>query len=831
MADSREMTYGIGFDADKALGDIEKVEKGIEGIDRAEQQAQVGAQNVSQALSGMGASGAGAANEAGAAAVRMGADFRDAGDDASDRFRKMGADAESFGAAFRKTTSAAIKDGQSLAQSFQKGMSGALAFTGKKFDGFRNNVSKGAKTIGNAFIHPIQTIKSKLAAAFDAAEKSEKGVEDQSEKTEKALNDMGAAGEKGGNQIRDAMMGAFKAFLGIEAIKAGVNALKDFIGSALDAAKATENTAAKFDRLFAGTDAQDWANSYADAVHRSTTEVKGFLVQNQAMFSELGITGEAATELSEITTSLAYDFGNAFKMEDAEALSVLQDAIKGNTSALAEYGFNLDDATLKEEALKLGLSGNIDQLDDATKAQLRMNAILDQSADIQRAAIEQTGGLVNSTKSLKGIWANFMEDAGAKFTPAIEKFFGVIMDAWPRIEPMLMGLVEMLSDGLSQAMPIMTELGMTLLPILVDVLGTVFKAVTPLLQVFNSLAQAILPPLAEILKVLVDTLLPPILSIFDALVPIIQTLMPVIKQIAEAILPPIAQLLGLVAPILDAISPVLEIIGNALGVIADILGKTIGWLADGVGKVVGFFSNLFGGAKESKKEVEGLSGAVNGLGEATSKETTLAVDTSSYTKDISTASAQANTAAQENIIATKDISDLNLQLMGAEATSTYSTMAINAEEAWTRMTNAAEMGAKKIVEAFRSIASAAQGVSNANISVSGAGIPGHASGTDDFEGGWTRINERGGEVAFLPSGSAIIPADKSDRLIAGATTNSTSSTTATYAPPQIQITIQGNADSAVIDEMMAKLKTTFKSLYEEARQDELTTMSLKNAYA
>jgi hypothetical protein len=421
-------------------------------------------------------------------------------------------------------------------------------------------------------------------------------------------------------------------------------------------------------------------------------------------------------------------------MEDAEALALLQDAISGNSAALNEYGISLDDTTLKNEALKLGISKELDELDDATKAQLRMNAILDQSSDIQKAAIEQTGGLTNSTKSLKGMWAGFMEDAGAKFAPVMENFFGIIISAWPRIEPMLMGLVDMLSEGLAQAMPVITELGMTLLPILVDVLGTVFRVATPLIQVFGQLAGAVLPPLADILSVLLDTLLPPILSIFDALVPIIETLMPVIKTIAEAILPPIAQLLGLVAPILELISPVLEVIGTVLGVIAEVLGKVIGWLADGVGKVVGFFSNLFGGAKESKNEVEELNTAVNGLDEATNKDITLNADTSSYASEITSASAEANATAQENIIATKDISDLNLQLMGTEASSTYSTMAIDAETAWSRMTAAAESGASKIVAAFKSIASAASGVSNANISVTGASIPGHAGGTNDFEG-------------------------------------------------------------------------------------------------
>lgn len=828
MADSRDMTYKVSMDTDEAQQNVDNLQQGIGGIETAAGQVSSAA---SSALGDIGSTAASVASEASKAAEQMGGAFRDAGDDAGDRFRKMGADAESFGSAFRKTTAAAMKDGQSFAKSFQTGVGGAVAFTQKKFTAFRTDVSKGTKTIVNAFKSPIQTIKGKLVEAFENAERAADDVGSEADRTGRDLEDMGNKGAKAGDSIAKSMGNAVKVIAGFLALKEVIGLLKNFVGGALDAAKASETIGAKFDRLFEGTNAEAWANSYADAVHRSTNEVKGFLVQNKAMFNELGITGEAATELSQITTSLAYDFGNAFKMEDAEALSLIQDAVKGNSSALSEFGINLDDATLKAEALKVGISAELDQLDDATKSQLRMNAILSQSSDIQKAAIEQTGGLVNSTKSLQGIWANFMEDAGAKFAPVMENFFGIIIEAWPRIEPMLMGLVEMLSDGLAQAMPIITELGMILLPILVDVLGTVFKVATPLIQVFGQIAGVVLPPLAEILALLVDTLLPPLLTIFQAIVPIIETLMPVIKTIAEALLPPIAQLLGLVAPILELIAPVLEVIGSVLGIIAEVLGKVIGWLADGVGKVVGFFSNLFGGAKESKNEVEQLNTAVNGLDEATNKDITLNADTSGYASEITTASAEANATAQENIIATKDISDLNLQLMGAEASSTYSTMAIDAETAWSRMTKAAEDGASKIVAAFSKIASAAAGVSNANISVTGANIPGHAGGTNDFEGGWTKINERGGELAFLPSGSAIVPADQSDRLMASMTNNSSKSETTSSFEPKIEIVVQGSADSGTIDEMTAKLKAMCKELYDEMRQDELTTMTIKNAYA
>lgn len=59
------------------------------------------------------------------------------------------------------------------------------------------------------------------------------------------------------------------------------------------------------------------------------------------------------------------------------------------------------------------------------------------------------------------------------------------------------------------------------------------------------------------------------------------------------------------------------------------------------------------------------------------------------------------------------------------------------------------------------------------------GFGGHATGTSYFPGGWTRINERGGEIVNLPGGTKIIPHDVSRRMAGGQTVN-------------VYVTVQGN---------------------------------------
>lgn len=64
-------------------------------------------------------------------------------------------------------------------------------------------------------------------------------------------------------------------------------------------------------------------------------------------------------------------------------------------------------------------------------------------------------------------------------------------------------------------------------------------------------------------------------------------------------------------------------------------------------------------------------------------------------------------------------------------------------------------------------------------SVSNWGISGHATGTSYFSGGWTRVNERGGEIMRLPGGTQIIPHDLSRQMVGGPSI-------------AVHVTVQGN---------------------------------------
>ena len=313
---------------------------------------------------------------------------------------------------------------------------------------------------------------------------------------------------------------------------------------------------------------------------------------------------------------------------------------------------------------------------------------------------------------------------------------------------------------------------------------------------------------------------------------IIEPLMGPLQSIAEALLPPIAQLLGLVSPILEAMSPVLSTIGDVLGAIADVLGTVVGWLADGVGKVVNFFSGLFGGASESEAAVNDLSGAVENLDGVTSKETSLAVDTSEYQEKVNGAAETATKTVEESSNAAAEITDVNFMAMGTSAEVAYGQMQTDAETAWDAMTAAADAGATSIVDDFKRITAAAREANTATSGTVGTNIPHNASGTDNFPGGPTWMNEEGGELAILPGGSAIIPADQTERLVNSfSTTNQQNNTRTMSFNPQISIVVNGGADGGAVDEPEARIRALFGQLYAEAQEKDYAERAMQHGFA
>lgn len=96
------------------------------------------------------------------------------------------------------------------------------------------------------------------------------------------------------------------------------------------------------------------------------------------------------------------------------------------------------------------------------------------------------------------------------------------------------------------------------------------------------------------------------------------------------------------------------------------------------------------------------------------------------------------------------------------------------------------------------------------------------------------MNEEGGELAVLPGGSAIIPADQTDRLMSSFSSNVTnqqSSRSMTFSP-KLEIKVEGGGDpQATAEAVEARIRALFDELYAEAQEKDYADRAMQQGYA
>ena len=805
MADQRSLTFGVQWDIDTApLDDVEEKQQQLkEDI----QETAKGFDQIGTSIQGIGSRAIGA-------------------------FSNVSGAGKSMGTAVRSAMVDSISRGDKLSKSIKTGIGAAFKDAKSKAKGFGTDAKAVFKDISNAVKHPVQTIKASLGTALKDAQTDTEDLGQQAQKSGKDLDDLGNRGGVAADTLGSKFAAAIKTIAGLAIIKKGIDLLKDFVGGAIDAAANAEETQSKFDTVFgsAAVGAETWIDNFSSAAKRSKQEIKGFMADAQAMVKGLGMAEDAGAEMSKSITSLAYDLGSFHNISDEDAFAKIRSGLMGEAEGLKSLGIVMNEAAIQQSMLSMGYQGDasalrkqFSELDEATKAQIRFNVIVTQSGDALTDVTRTSGSYTNGLKGVRGMWQDFIATAGAKFTPVLTTLFNTILSNWPITEPMLMRFVDVLANGFAEGVPTLMQLGMTLLPILIQMLSTVFTVIQPLIPVISNAAQTILPPLISIIALLAQTLLPPIVQILNIIcTAILPPAMPILTVMAQAILPPVAQLLSLIAPLLQAIAPILNVTGQILSTIANVIGTIIGWIADAGSTVINWITGLSGGAAD----------AAAATGDIADNLGTIA-DTSGF---------EVPTMEMPTVdIPTVEIPEVELPTGATKAgmddikntaNDTYTDITDGNAEMWNSMSSAAETGANVIVMQFKRIKEAAEEIGTVSIqaTVTGIGtkVPHNARGTDDHPGGWTYINDgpSGGELAYLPGGSAIVPADKTDRII-----SRDGNSKVLHFAPSVNITVSGSTSAADKDELEQRVRRVIRDEYERLRAEEAEQEAIQEGIA
>jgi hypothetical protein len=331
------------------------------------------------------------------------------------------------------------------------------------------------------------------------------------------------------------------AAAGAVAVKFGVDAVK----SASDLAE----TVAKTGEIFgdSASDIEAFAETSAKALGQTKQQALDAASTFAVFGKSAGLAGDDLVKFSTDFTGLASDLASFNNTSPEEAINAIGSALRGEAEPLRRYGVLLNDATLRQAALELGIV-------NTTK-----NALTPQQKVLAAQAV-----IYQQTTTAQGDFARTSE-----------------------------GLANQQRILSAQLENVKTTIGTALLPIVLEI--TTFFA-TYLLPIIEKLGQAFAGDGGDSLKTsfntVVGTIKDFVLPIFNGLVSAFNTIRKSISNNSEELKPFFTLIKNIASFVASTLAPILS---EVLGAAFKVLGVAISGVITLFSRLVGFITSAYNG--------------------------------------------------------------------------------------------------------------------------------------------------------------------------------------------------------------------------------------------
>lgn len=264
-----------------------------------------------------------------------------------------------------------------------------------------------------------------LATAYVTIVPSFKGFESEFDKG------IGSKTEDIGKRAGGKFSTGFKSIIGPALATFSVAAIGSFLSSAISSASDLAEQGGAVGQVFgaAAAEVTKFAEGGARTLGQSTVQIldaaKSFGIYGKAA----GLAGVANAKFSTDFVGLATDLASFNNTTVDEALLALQSGLRGEAEPLRKYGVLLDDATLRQEAMRLGLVKTLDQaLTPAQKVLAAQAAIYKQTATQQGDFTRTSGGLANQQRIMAAEITNAKTAIGQSLLPVMKTIVTYIAD-------------------------------------------------------------------------------------------------------------------------------------------------------------------------------------------------------------------------------------------------------------------------------------------------------------------------------------------------------------------------------------------------------------------
>ncbi|WP_438449448.1 hypothetical protein [Gorillibacterium sp. sgz5001074] len=166
-----------------------------------------------------------------------------------------------------------------------------------------------------------------------------------------------------------------------------------------------------------------WAKTAKTSFGLSELAAKQYTGVIGSILASSGISKKSMVEMSEGLTGLAADFASFYNLSHKDAFEKIRSGLTGETEPLMALGINMQVAALEAYALSKGIKTSFDKMNEADKAILRYNYLMERSKDAQGDFARTSNGFANQLRLLR---TNF-DETSAKIMnstlPAFTKLF------------------------------------------------------------------------------------------------------------------------------------------------------------------------------------------------------------------------------------------------------------------------------------------------------------------------------------------------------------------------------------------------------------------------
>jgi len=235
-----------------------------------------------------------------------------------------------------------------------------------------------------------------------------------------------AAGSRFGSSFGDSF-GSKVAGLG--ATYLGAQFGRQVIGEASDLAEAVNVTGLAFG------DAREQADTFgrnaADAVGLAESKARDLQASLGNVIVGFGADQTEAVQASEDLIRRAADIGSAWNAGTDEVSDAIIAAFTTSTEPIRRFGVIIDQAGIKQEAVRLGLIKQGEELDNNSKRLAVTSLIMEQTNNVAGDFKNTQDGVANSAKTASAMWTDMQAQLGQGLLPVLSEMLKVVRALGP----------------------------------------------------------------------------------------------------------------------------------------------------------------------------------------------------------------------------------------------------------------------------------------------------------------------------------------------------------------------------------------------------------------